>query len=211
MAEGAEGLRIGVLAGDFRAGLPAETAALLDAAAATMEGLGARIEPVEISGIEAAIELTADLLLAEAAAFHAERMAERLDGFAPDVQARLQRGAAISGPQYGRGRQEQRAWTKRVIGAMEGMDLLLAPAAPIPAPLIAESDPLLTTGVLARFFSVFALSRTPALVLPVGFSAEGPPLGMQLVGRPFEESVLFRAGAAYQRETDWHLRRPSKS
>jgi Asp-tRNA(Asn)/Glu-tRNA(Gln) amidotransferase A subunit family amidase len=61
---------------------------------------------------------------------------------------------------------------------------------------------------LARFLSIFALSRTPALVAPVGFSSGGLPLGMQLVGRPFEEAVLLRAAHAYQQETDWHLRRP---
>ena len=151
MAEGAEGLRIGLLGGDFRLGLPAETIAVLDAAAATMERLGARVEPVELSGIEVAIELTADLMLAEAAAFHAERLAERPDGFAPDVQTRLRRGGAITGPQYGRGRQEQRAWTRQVTTALAGLDLLLAPAAPIPAPLIAENgtpprNPELSTG-----------------------------------------------------------------
>ena len=211
MAEGGQGLRIGVLGPEFRAGLPAETDSLLDAAAATMERLGARIETVEISGLEEAIELTADLMMAEAAAFHAERFAQRPDGFAPDVQARLRRGAAITGPQYGLGREQQRAWTKRVISAIAGLDLLLAPAAPIPAPLIAESDPLATTGVLARFFSTFALARTPALVIPVGLSEqEGLPLGMQLVGRPFEEGTLFRAARAYQRETDWHQRRPPR-
>ncbi|MGB3096774.1 MAG: amidase family protein, partial [Candidatus Deferrimicrobiaceae bacterium] len=91
---------------------------------------------------------------------------------------------------------------------LEGHDLLLAPAAPISAPLIAECDPLETTGVLARFISIFALSRTPGLVAPVGFSSEGLPLAMQLIGRPFEEGVLLRAAHAYQQETDWHLRRP---
>jgi aspartyl-tRNA(Asn)/glutamyl-tRNA(Gln) amidotransferase subunit A len=208
IAEGGAGLRIGVLGGEFRKGLPAETATLLDRAAAEMERLGARVEPVELHGLEPAIELVADLLLAEAASFHAERLAEQPDGFAPDVVARLRRGAGISGPEYGRGRQEQRRWQRQVLQALEGHDLLLAPAAPISAPLIAECDPLETTGVLARFISIFALSRTPGLVAPVGFSSEGLPLGMQLIGRPFEEGVLLRAAHAYQQETDWHLRRP---
>jgi aspartyl-tRNA(Asn)/glutamyl-tRNA(Gln) amidotransferase subunit A len=166
------------------------------------------VEPVELHGLEPAIELVADLLLAEAASFHAERLAEQPDGFAPDVVARLRRGAGISGPEYGRGRQEQRRWQRQVLQALEGHDLLLAPAAPISAPLIAECDPLETTAVLARFISIFALSRTPGLVAPVGFSSEGLPLGMQLIGRPFEEGVLLRAAHAYQQETDWHLRRP---
>ena len=208
MSKGMDGLRIGVLDGEFRQGLPDETSTLLDRAAADMEKLGAELEPVELTGLEPAIELIADLLLAEAAAFHSERMASQLSGFAPDVVKRLERGAAITGPEYGHGRQEQRRWLRRVIRALDGHDLLLAPAVPIPAPLIAESDPLITTGVLARFISVFALSRTPGLVAPMGFSSGGLPLGMQLIGRPFNEAVLLRAAHAYQQETDWHLQRP---
>jgi aspartyl-tRNA(Asn)/glutamyl-tRNA(Gln) amidotransferase subunit A len=208
MAKGAAGLRIDVLGGEFRQGLPGETANLLDRAAAELERIGADLEPVELNGLEPAIELVGDLILAEAASFHEERMAGQLEGFAPDVVARLQRGTAITGPEYGRGRQEQRLWQRRVIQALDGHDLLLAPGVPIPAPLIAESDPLETTGVLARFIAVFALSRTPALVAPIGFSSGGLPLGMQLIGRPFDEAVLLRAAHAYQQETDWHLQRP---
>ena len=208
MKKGGAGLRIGVLGGEFRQGLPPETAELLDRAAAEFGRMGADLVPVELDGLEPAIKLIADLLLAEAASFHEDRMAEQLEGFAPDVVKRLQRGAAITGPEYGRGRQEQRSWLRRVVMALEGLDLLLAPAVPIPAPLLAESDPLETTGVLARFISVFALSRTPALVAPVGFSSDGLPLGMQLIARPFDEAVLLRAAHAYQQETDWHLQRP---
>lgn len=204
---GAEGLAIGLLGGEFRSSLPAETAALHDAAAGVLEGLGARVVFVELSGVEAIGEWTADLLLAEAAAFHAERLAEAPDGFAPDVRARLRRGAAVTGPHYGRGRQEQRRWTREVLGALDGVDLLLAPAAPGPAPLIAESDPLETTRELARYLSIFGFARVPALAVPVGFT-QGLPVAMQLVGRHFDEATLLRAAHAYQQATDWHLRRP---
>jgi aspartyl-tRNA(Asn)/glutamyl-tRNA(Gln) amidotransferase subunit A len=94
-----------------------------------------------------------------------------------------------------------------VLGALDGLDLLLAPAAPFPAPLIAESDPLETTRELARYLSIFSFARVPALAVPVGFVA-GLPVAMQLVGRHFDEATLLRAAHAYQQATDWHLRRP---
>lgn len=207
---GAEGLRIGLLTGDFRDTLPEETAVLLDTAAGILVGMGAQVEQVELRGLDEAIEWTADLLLAEAAWFHRERMADTPEVFAPDVQARLRRGEAVTGPHYARGRHEQRRWRRTLLGAMDGLDLLLAPAVPIPAPRLAESDPLLTTGVLARYISTIVLARLPALVVPMGFTArEGLPMGMQLIGRPFDEPTLLRAAHAYQRLTDWHERRPA--
>ncbi len=207
---GAEGLRIGLLTGDFRDTLPEETGVLLDTAAGMLVGMGADVEQVPLRGLEEAIEWTADLLLTEAAAFHRERLAETPDVYAADVQARLRRGEAVTGPRYATGRQWQRTWRREVLAAMDGFDLLLAPAVPIPAPVLAESDPLLTTGVVARYISIFVLARLPALVVPMGFSArEGLPLGMQLIGRPFDEATLLRAAHAYQGLTDWHERRPA--
>ena len=68
---------------------------------------------------------------------------------------RLQRGARGERPHYGRGRQWQREWRRRVLQALDGRDLLLCPGAGRPAPLAAESDPLAMTGVLARFISMW--------------------------------------------------------
>jgi aspartyl-tRNA(Asn)/glutamyl-tRNA(Gln) amidotransferase subunit A len=209
LEHGAQGLRIGLLTGDFRDELPSEVAALLDAAAAVFEDLGAQVEPVPLRGLTEAAECIADLLLAEAYAQHAQRLAIHPDGFAPDVVARLRRGAGVSGADYGHGRQHQRRWTRAVLGALEGRHLLLAPATAITAPLIAESEPLAMTGRLARYVSSFGLARVPVLALPCGFAADGLPIGLQLVGRHFDEAVLLRAAHAYQGRTDWHLRRPA--
>jgi aspartyl-tRNA(Asn)/glutamyl-tRNA(Gln) amidotransferase subunit A len=52
------------------------------------------------------------------------------------------------------------------------------------------------------------LAGVPTLALPCGFSREGLPLGLQIMGRHWDESIVYRAGAAYERATDWHTRRP---
>ncbi len=208
LVRGAEGLRIGMLVGEARSALSGEVAPLLDAAAAAFADLGAELHPVELGGLAGVAEWTADVLLAEAAAYHEERLPGNAGRFAPDVLARLQRGAAVSGPHYARGRQEQRRFTRELLGLLDGLDLLLAPATPVPAPILAESDPLKTTGILSRYISIFGFARVPALVVPIGFTAsEGLPVAMQLVGRHFDEAMLLRAAHAYQQATDWHLRR----
>jgi Asp-tRNA(Asn)/Glu-tRNA(Gln) amidotransferase A subunit family amidase len=178
-------------------------------AAAVFERLGAAVEEVELPGRGDAFEVTSELLLAEAACFHRERLGARPEMFAPDVLTRLRRGAAISGPRYGYGRQQQRAWRRRVLEALDERDLLLSPGCGIPAPRIVDSDPLEMTAILTRLVSPWVLSRTPVMALPAGFCEE-LPIGMQLIGGPFAEATLLRAAHAYQQVTDWHLRRPQE-
>jgi aspartyl-tRNA(Asn)/glutamyl-tRNA(Gln) amidotransferase subunit A len=206
---GVEGLLVGVLGGSFRGPpLTRETASVLDEAVVRLGELGLGVEEVMLPGHPEANELTADLLLAEAAAFHEQRLAAHPEGFAPDVRARLRRGAAVTGPQYGAGRQAQRRWRRAVLEALDDHDVLLAPGCPFPAPLIADSEPLAMTGLLAHFTSVWVLAGVPALVVPAGF-VDGLPVAMQLIGRPFAEATLLRVAHAYQQLTDWHLRRPA--
>ncbi len=207
LAAGADALRIGLLGGDWLDGLTREVSDAVHAAAAAFEQVGATVEEVELPGRGAAFDQTAELVLAEAAAFHRRRLEEQPEIFAPDVVPRLRRGAAISARQYGYGRQQQRIWRRRVLDALADRDLLLCAGCPIPAPRIDESDPLETTAVLTRVISPWVLSRTPVMSIPAGFS-KGLPIGIQLIARPFAEATLLGAAHAYQQVTTWHLQRP---
>ena len=66
-----------------------------------------------------------------------------------------------------------------------------------------------TTVRLTRFTYGWSLAGLPAISLPCGLGEAWMPVGLQLAGRPFEEDVLLRAGAAYQAATDWHARAPA--
>jgi Asp-tRNA(Asn)/Glu-tRNA(Gln) amidotransferase A subunit family amidase len=63
---------------------------------------------------------------------------------------------------------------------------------------------------VGRCTSPASLAGLPALSLPCGFTREGLPIGLQLIGRAFEEDVLLEMGIAYQAKTDWHERRPPR-
>ena len=91
---------------------------------------------------------------------------------------------------------------------------MLAPVAPVPAPTIAESDvgnsPNAEAVIqrLTKFTRPVNYLGLPSLSIPAGFSKSGLPVGMQLIGRSFDEATLLRIGAAFQRATDFHDRRP---
>ncbi len=210
LERGAEGLRIGLLTGDWLERISPAVAAATREAAAMFERLGATVEEIELAGRGEAFDLTGELVLAEAAWFHRERLEQTPEIFGPDVVTRLRRGAAITGPRYGWGRQQQRAWRRRVLNALGRRDLLLVGGCGIPAPRIEDSDPLEMTAQLTQTISMWVLSRTPVMAVPVGFH-EGLPVGMQLVGRPFAEATVLAAAHLYQEVTDWHLRHPPEA
>jgi aspartyl-tRNA(Asn)/glutamyl-tRNA(Gln) amidotransferase subunit A len=207
LEHGGEGLRAMRLRGFFDDADPAVVEAV-DAAVQALEGVGVSVDDGELPGIEETPGWTGDMLLAEAAAFHAERLSTRPEGFQADVRARLERGASVTGPRYALGRQEQRRWRRTMLEPLADYDVLLTPGSPIEAPLLAESEPVEMTAVVGRFFTPFVLTQVPALVVPCGIGPQGLPLAMQLVGRPFAEATLLRVAHAFQQASDWHARRP---
>ena len=90
---------------------------------------------------------------------------------------------------------------------MRDRDALLTPTLPITATPLADVDeattPLATWTRTANYLGACALS------LPAGFSAEGLPIGVQVIGAAFADATLVRIGRAFQQATDWHLRRPA--
>jgi len=98
--------------------------------------------------------------------------------------------------------------------AVSGIDAVIAPVAPVAAPTIAESDvgnsPDAEAVIqrLTRFTRPINYLGLPSLAIPSGFTRRGLPVGMQLIGGSFDEAMLLRIGAAFQRATDFHNRAP---
>ncbi|HMQ29723.1 MAG TPA: Asp-tRNA(Asn)/Glu-tRNA(Gln) amidotransferase subunit GatA [Chloroflexaceae bacterium] len=135
--------------------------------------------------------------------------------FGAEVRRRIMLGTyALSAGYYDayyRRAQQVRTLIKRDFElAFTQVDVLAAPTSPTVAFKVGQKldDPL------AMYLSDVCtlpinLAGVPGLVVPCGFS-EGLPVGLQLIGRPFDEAALLRAGDAYQRVTDWHTRRPDQ-
>jgi aspartyl-tRNA(Asn)/glutamyl-tRNA(Gln) amidotransferase subunit A len=126
------------------------------------------------------------------------------------VRERLQPGLALPAIGYARGLrwiEHFRLVLRHFFDATA--DMVLLPAVTGPPPLITQAeDAIAVTAALSRFFWVAPAGGLPALALPCGFSAQGLPLGIQLLGPPWSDDRLLAVGRRYQALTDWHRCRP---
>ncbi len=149
------------------------------------------------------------IIAAEAWALHREYIEDATLAIDPWVRKRTVGGKSIGAAEY----IEELAHRKRAAAEfsawMHGRDAVLTPTLPITAVPLDEVDeatsPLATFTRLANYLTACALS------LPAGMSKAGLPIGVQLLGAPFAEATLIRAGRAFQHATDWHLQRPDLS
>jgi aspartyl-tRNA(Asn)/glutamyl-tRNA(Gln) amidotransferase subunit A len=212
--ESIKGLTIGVPATFYVDDLDAEVASALDATIAVLRREGANIVTVELPD-QRQLSSAAQLVLAvEAAAFHKRWMIERTQEYGPQVLMRLQNGLAIPAISYLEAMRWRGPALAAYLAAVKGVDAVLAPVSPVPAPTIAESDVGTAPDAeaviqrLTRFTRPINYLGLPSLSIPSGFTRRGLPVGMQLVGRSFDEAMLLRIGAAFQRATDFQERVP---
>jgi aspartyl-tRNA(Asn)/glutamyl-tRNA(Gln) amidotransferase subunit A len=212
-----KGLSIGVPTTFYVDDLDPEVARILDQTIAVLKGEGANIVEVELPDqrqLTAACQL---VLAVEAAAFHKRWLIERPQDYGPQVLMRLQNGLAIPGVSYLEAMRWRGPALAAHLAAVAGVDAVIAPVAPVAAPTIAESDvgnsPDAEAVIqrLTRFTRPINYLGLPSLALPTGFARGGLPVAMQLIGRSFDEAMLLRVGAAFQRATDFHDRVPKSA
>ena len=142
-------------------------------------------------------------------------MLSRAQGFGPEVKRRIILGTyALSAGYYDAyylKAQRVRTLIKRDFDeAFKSCDVIIAPTAPTTAFKIGEKtqDPLQM--YLSDIYTISVnLAGLPALSLPCGFDSEGLPIGLQIIGKHFDESTVLAVAYAYEQSTDWHKRKPS--
>jgi aspartyl-tRNA(Asn)/glutamyl-tRNA(Gln) amidotransferase subunit A len=212
-----KGLTIGIPAAFYVDDLDPEVARILPETVAALKAEGAGIVQVELPDQRQLTSACQLVLAVEAAAFHKRWMIERPQDYGPQVLMRLQNGLAISGVSYLEAMRWRGPALAAHLAAVAGVDAVIAPVAPVAAPTIAESDvgnsPDAEAVIqrLTRFTRPINYLGLPSLAVPAGFTRSGLPVGMQLIGLPFEEAMLLRIGAAFQRATDFHDRVPKSA
>ena len=215
---GVAGLRIGLaLPREGLAPLDAKIGAAIQAAADALGRLGAKVSTVTLPDFTALYRAAEVMVKCEAAAMHRPWMEKTPELYANQVRTRMEAGFFIPATQYIDALRLRAHFVKEFLStAMEDVDAVLLPAIPFPLPTIEETDTETKGGpaVLKMVAGFTGLTRPfntlgiPALSVPCGFDVNGAPIGMQLVGRPFDEAMLYRIGHAYQGATDFHTRVP---
>lgn len=209
---GVEGLRVGIDPSYAFEGNDPEVIAALEAARAVLEAGGATFQDVSFPAVRDAILAWRDICGSENAGFHRSTYPSRADEYDSGLTELIEHGRHISGVTVAE------AWVRRLgfrglaAAALENVDLMLIPTLGTPVPTLAEmaafgiGDDVLVR--MTRYTIPFNMTGQPTLVMPGGFSRDGRPISIQLVGKHEAEETLFAAGHAFQRATEWHLRRP---
>jgi aspartyl-tRNA(Asn)/glutamyl-tRNA(Gln) amidotransferase subunit A len=209
-----KGMTIGVPRKFYVDDLEFDVATRLDEVLATFRGLGARVVEVDLPD-QTAISAAALIVLAvEAASLHAPWLRERAGEYGAQVRNRLQNGLAYSAVEYLEALRWRGPALAAHLAAIEGIDVVIAPASSVAAPTIDETDvgggPGAEAAIQAitRFMRPINYLGLPVLEIPAGQSRYGMPIGLQLIGRPFGDETVIALGRTFQTATNHHRRIP---
>jgi len=226
-------LTVGVPEEFFTEGLDPEVELAVRTAIDELKSLGGTIKEIRLPRTDAAVAVYYVIATAEASSNLARYdgvkfglraketkdlldlyMKTRQEGFGPEVKRRIMLGtyALSSGyydAYYGKAQTVRTLICQDFRAAFNEVDLIVTPVTPTPAFRLGEKseDPLQM--YLSDIYTIsINLAGLPAISVPCGFSKAGLPIGMQLIGRAFEEETLLRAAHAYEQSTQWHVKKP---
>ncbi|HET8986443.1 MAG TPA: amidase, partial [Trueperaceae bacterium] len=198
-----KGVRLGVPRGFFDAPVQADVVTRITEAYGVLESLGAELVEVDLTTAAITSAALRAVMGAEATVSHRERLRERAHDYAPHTRRTVLIGATIGAAEYLRGQRLRERVRREFAAAMATVDAMVWPSAMRTA--FAVDEPQAWSGQQTRLSN---LTGTPSLSVPAGLSRAGLPIGLQINGRPFDEAMLFRVGAAFEDATDHHLARP---
>jgi aspartyl-tRNA(Asn)/glutamyl-tRNA(Gln) amidotransferase subunit A len=181
-----------------------EVEARVREAAEIFRSLGAEVREVEIPNLWDTLRAQRLILGAEAYAVHQERLENEPETFGEEVSERLMDGELPKAYRYANARRRGVLATDEFDRALHDVDVLLTPTLPITATEIGQREVGIgdyeesVRSALTRFTGPTDLTGHPSLSLPCGTTAMGLPVGLQLIGRRFDEATLYRLGHAYE-------------
>lgn len=197
------GMRIGFPENFFFERVDPEVESSVRGAIARAASMGAELKPIRVPDMSAINAVGQVTLLAEAAAIM-EPYRESRHLFSPEVLGRLDQGRLISGVDYINAQRVRRRMRAEFAGLWQEVDCFVAPTTPNTAPKIGEKnvrlgdateDARIASTRLVRGINVLGL---PALSIPCGLNSQGMPIGLQIIGPPFDEAIILKAGAALE-------------
>ena len=196
--------------------LDGEVRRATEAALRNMEKRGAAVREVSLPHLKATREAATDISLAEALHVHqsAGYFPSRAAEYGEEVRHRIDAGGNVPAVRYLAGFDVRKRLLAEFDAAFQEVDAIVAPTVPFPAPLIgAESVQIDGEQIDVRRSLVGScrpanFTGLPAISIPCGFTRDGLPIGLQLIGRAFDEATLLRIAFSYESANDWRARQP---
>lgn len=202
------GLRLGVVRHFWEEEVPAhpDLARAMEEAIQVFKGLGARVEDCRVGLISESVDVKTIIGESEIFSVHFNNLVERPADFGRDFLGRILPACLFQASDYVEACRERSRILTSMAPLYDKYDVLLT-AGLGPAPRL---DAYRTASAWKNLnpFTPFSVTAGPALVLSCGFSKSGLPLGMQIVGRPFGEREVLKAGFAYEQAAGWQLTQP---
>lgn len=185
----------------------------IDKALKVLSPLCREMRDVDLTGIDGVQEASAVITSSEAYAYHESNLKKHPEAYGPKVRKRLEEGAKRSAVDYLRAMETRRAVRRAFAGTFESVDVLVGATLPALPPRI-DAQEVEINGKGVKVVDAFTrlngpqnMAGVPAMTIPCGLS-KGLPIGLQLIAAEGKDDVLLSLGAAFQRETHWHQRRP---
>lgn len=204
--------------GELRAGIPVslmeaestpEVITLVRNAAEVLRQVGLTIDDMELRTMTPINEAYTHLVQADAATVHCKRLETRPESFGIDVLQRLEIGAGRPIQDYAAAHYTQVEWKHELASTFSAYDLLIMPTVGFGAPLASDTwDMTDMTHRLTRMTAPWSLAELPGISMPCGFTVDGLPVGLQIIGPKWSEATLIAVGVTYQAKTKFHLQWP---
>ena len=196
--------------------LDSEICTVAETAVRYMEKSGAVLREVSLPSVKKSLGAATDISLAEALHIHeaAGYLPARADEYGEEVRQRINAGKEISATRYLAGFEVRGKLLAEFDAAFRDVDAIVAPTVPVPAPAIGaeslqiEGEKVELRPALVGSCRPANFTGLPAISVPCGFTREGLPVGLQLIGRPFDEATLLRIAYGYEQAHEWQKRRP---
>ena len=218
LGQGVSGLRMGIPSNYYFDFLHPDTEAAVRRAISALEELGAEAVEVSLPMMEYAGALRIPGM-ADSVVTHEPFLRDSRDDYGPTVLYRTLAGQFVLGRDYSKAMKVQRLVKEEYARVLQDVDFLVTPSSPVPAWRIdsetvnidGKDHPVRGpgSGMTSRCTSPSNATGLPAMSIPCGFSQDGLPIGLQLIGRPFEEPLLYRVAHAYEDVSPSKGRRPA--
>jgi aspartyl-tRNA(Asn)/glutamyl-tRNA(Gln) amidotransferase subunit A len=187
-----------------------------EAAVRDLEKQGAVVREISLPHVRESNEAATNISLAEARHVHeaAGYFPARAGEYTDEVRKRIEAGGQVPAIKYLEGLDMRKQMLAEFEAAFRDVDVIVAPTVPIPAPPISAENIQIAGEQIGVRPALVGMNRPanftglPAMSVPCGFTRDGLPIGLQLIGRAFDEAKLLRIAYSYERSHDWGARHP---